>query len=99
VLYGRDPLRVFLWCLLFVVIGYFVFRKKEKMVAVVETDRSYRPFLYSLDLFIPFIDLGYAKAWKPDSERKIASIYSKIHQSLAWVLIPIALLAVARVFG
>jgi len=99
VLYGRDPLRALLWCLLFVVIGYFVFRKKEKMRAVVETDRRYRPFFYSLDLFVPLVDLGYATVWEPSPERKIARIYAKIHQYLAWILIPIALLAIAGVFN
>jgi hypothetical protein len=79
--------------------GYSVFRKKEKMKMVVETDHSYRPFLYSLDLFLPFVDLGYAKVWKPTPERKFARAYAKIHQYVAWILIPIALLAIAGVFG
>ncbi len=98
ILYGRDPIRVLLWSLLFVVLGYFVFHKKEKMRSVVETDRRYRPFLYSLDLFLPLVDLGYAKLWKPCSERRFARVYAKIHQYIAWILIPIALLAIARVF-
>jgi hypothetical protein len=95
VAYGRDPLRALLWFLLIVVIGFFVFRKKEKMRAVVETDRRYRPFLYSLDLFLPLVDLGYAKRWEPEPGRRFTSIYAKIHQYLAWILIPIALLAIA----
>jgi hypothetical protein len=97
VLYGRDPLRVLLWFLLFVILGYFIFRKKEKMITVVETDRPYRPFLYSIDHFFPFINLGYAKVWVPSPERKFARLYLKLHRSLAWVLIPIAILAIAGV--
>ena len=69
------------------------------MKMVVETDRSYRPFLYSLDLFVPLVDLGYAKVWEPSRERRLARVYAKIHQYLAWVLIPIAILAIAGVFG
>lgn len=98
VLYGRDPLRVFLWCLLFVILGYFVFRNKEKMIMVAETDRPYRPFLYSLDLFLPFVDLGYAKVWRLGVGHKIAGAYAVVHQCLAWIFIPTAILAVAGTF-
>jgi hypothetical protein len=97
ILYGKDPLRALLWFLGIVVFGFFMFRKREKMRPIIETDRRYRPFLYSLDLFLPLVDLGYAKFWEPNPERKLALIYAKIHQYLAWILIPIALLAVAGV--
>jgi hypothetical protein len=102
VLWGRSPLSPILalfWCLCVVVFGYFIFRKKENMVADVETSYPYRPFLYSLDLFMPFFDLGYAKVWKPGPERRFARVYTKIHQSLAWFLIPVAVLAIIRVIG
>jgi hypothetical protein len=97
VLYGRDPLRAAGWCLLIVILGYFVFRKKEKMKMLVETEWPYRPFLYSLDLFLPLVDLGYARRWEPTPERRAARVYAKIHQYLAWILIPVALLAIAGV--
>jgi hypothetical protein len=80
-------------------LGYFIFRKKEKMIVIAESTHPYNPFLYSLDLFVPFINLGMAKAWKPSPERKIATLYAILHKSLAWILIPIAVLAIAGVFG
>jgi hypothetical protein len=85
------------WFLFFIIIGYFIFRKKEKMVTVVEPNHPYRPFLYSLDLFVPLVDLGYAKIWKPSPERKLARIYAKLLRLLAWILIPIAVLAIVGI--
>ena len=46
--------------------GWFMFLKRAKMLSAIEPERKYRPLLYSLDLFLPLIDLGYAKEWTPN---------------------------------
>jgi len=99
VMYGVYPLRALLWLLLFVALGHAVFRDAEKMLVVKEPSQRYNSFLYSLDLFIPFINLGYKDVWQPRPERTFARIYATIHRILAWILIPIALLAIARIIG
>ena len=58
---------------------------------------SYNPFWYSLDLFIPFVDLGYDTNWFPKPGRKWAVMYSKLHMLAGWILIPIGLLAITGV--
>ena len=63
------------------------------MLSAIEPERKYRPLLYSLDLFLPLIDLGYAKEWTPNQRYKITWFYSMIHRYLGVILIPIAILA------
>lgn len=56
---------------------------------------NYSPFWYSLDLFIPFVNLGVADQWMPNHRRKVAQHYQRIQILLGWILIPIALLAIS----
>jgi len=93
ILFGKAPELAALWFLVIVLFGWFMFRKREKMLATVGTERKYRPLLYSLDLFLPVIDLGYAKDWTPNTRYKITRIYAVVHRYLGLVLIPIAILA------
>jgi hypothetical protein len=55
---------------------------------------KYQPFWYSLGLFLPVVDLGQTKAWRPDRKRILASNYAQVHVLLGWLFIPIALAAV-----
>jgi hypothetical protein len=93
ILYGKVPELAALWFLAIVLFGWFMFRKRAKMFSLAGTERKYRPLFYSLDLFLPVIDLGYAKKWTPNTRYKIIRIYSVIHRCLGLVLIPIAILA------
>jgi hypothetical protein len=99
VLYGLSPARVFLWSALFVVIGCLVFRRQEDM----EPQRGevasgdYNAFWYSLDLFLPYIDLRTASAWAPKPERRFARHYMRVHTLLGWLVIPIGLLALTGI--
>lgn len=58
---------------------------------------SYNPIWYSLDLFVPFIDLGFDDKWFPKPDRKWAVAYSKIHMLAGWILIPIGLLTITGI--
>ncbi len=93
IIFGKGPELAVLWFALIVGFGYLMFRKKEKMAAIIETNKRYRPFLYSLDLFLPLVNLGYASIWSPAPEYKITRIYAVIHKYLGLILIPIAILA------
>jgi hypothetical protein len=95
--YGRSPGRALIWSILIIIFGRFVFGKPENMVLISQRDEVYNPFWYSLDLFIPFVDLGFDKEWAPKPERKWAVAYAKIHMLAGWVLIPIGLLAITGV--
>jgi uncharacterized protein YjbI with pentapeptide repeats len=97
VLYGRQPGRAFIWSLLIVTIGAIVF-KKEKMIRLDKGEKSYRSLWYSLDLFIPFLDLGVSNKWDLSPKATGAMIYKRIHLILGWTLIPIALLSISGYF-
>lgn len=93
IIFGKGPELALIWFVLIVGFGYLMFRKKEKMAAKIETDKPYKPFLYSLDLFLPIINLGFANVWSPKPENRITKIYAVVHRYLGLILIPIAILA------
>jgi len=97
ILYGFFPPLALLWMLLIVAIGFGVFHNKDKMTVTGQTGKPYWPFLYSLDLFLPIINLGWKKNWAPRPERKFARLYATFHRWIAWVLIPLAIYAMIDV--
>ncbi|HJR82049.1 MAG TPA: hypothetical protein VJ821_18390 [Anaerolineales bacterium] len=72
-------------------------RKIPMRVISSQHEIPYNPFWYSLDLFIPFIDLGFDDKWSPRPNRKWAIAYAKLHMLAGWVLLPIGLLAITGV--
>lgn len=48
--------------------------------------RHYSRFLYSLDLFLPIIDLQLAKVWTPKPGRRAARRYLPAHVIAGWIL-------------
>lgn len=93
--YGQRPLLALLWSLVVVTIGTFVYRKKDGMVLLgyAESTPPYNPVIYSLSLFLPYIDLEIAGKWDPKPDRSLAWAYKHVHKLLGWILMPIALLA------
>lgn len=96
--YGRRPGLAFFWWLTFVSIGWFVFRKAK--MTLVDADkasaRNFHPFWYSLDTFLPMVDLKYADDWKLTREDNgWRWTYLRGHTLAGWVLIPIALAAIS----
>ena len=61
-------------------------RKLSKRAIFSQYEGPYSPFWYSLDLFIPFVDLGFDEKWAPRPNRKRAIIYSKLHMLAGWIL-------------
>jgi len=86
------------WSAVFIVIGYFVFRKKEWMEFLGTEDkrqRRYHPVWYSIALFLPIVSLFDRQNWFPKANRKKSRYYLRIHILLGYFLIPIGLAALA----
>ncbi len=94
--YGRRPWLAFVWGALFVGIGCLIFRPREMEPQKPEyAARRYSAFWYSLDQFLPFVDLQAAGVWQPRPESRWARRYVPVHTLLGWILIPIGLAAVS----
>jgi hypothetical protein len=96
--YGKRLWQALLWSLLFLLIGYLVFRKEEYMQVQNEEDKDkckgrYHPLWYSIALFLPIVQLEDAKTWTPKMNRKKSRFYMRIHIILGYLLIPIGLAA------
>lgn len=96
--YGRSALQPLLWSFAFVTFGTFVFWENKRMETVGEHPPRYSPFWYSLELFLPVVDLGVAKSWRPAQRSLPLLTYGRIHQLAGWVLIPVALAAITGAF-
>jgi hypothetical protein len=91
---GRTVTAPLLWSSVFVICGILVFRRQEWMEP--RTDKAPTPYSrswYSLELFLPVVDLGVAKDWRPAPKPKWRSTYARIHQLAGWILIPVAIAA------
>jgi hypothetical protein len=95
--YGRRPWLAFVWGALFVLIGWAVFFRRRGMSPIKpeNEDRPYSALLYSLDLFLPFVNLRADDIWEPRRDRRWARRYVPVHTLLGWILIPIGLAAVS----
>jgi len=96
--YGRSALRPLLWSLAFVAFGTIAFWKEKRMEPVGEHPPRFSAFWYSLELFLPVVDLGVAKNWRPAHRALPLLTYARIHQLAGWILIPVALAALTGAF-
>ena len=82
---------------------YLILQRRKKHKGIQKTDlkveQYYNPFWYSLDLFLPFIDLKMSGVWQPKEARKFVRHYARIHTIIGYILIPIGLLAVTGLIG
>ena len=89
--YGRSLGPPLTWALAFIAFGSFVFDDRKEMVRFKdESTQDYSGFWYSLELFLPIVDLGMAKGWRPIDSSKKRLLYARIHQLAGWILIPVA---------
>lgn len=96
--YGQRLSRALIWSACFILVGVFVFRHEEGMETQKEELKercrgTYRPFWYSLALFLPIVSLEDAKVWAPKLHRRKARLYMRVHIILGYLLIPIGLAA------
>jgi len=95
--YGRTVQTPLLWSAVIVLFGFGVFRSEDLMQP--KTDKHPTPYSrwwYSFELFLPVVDLGVAKDWRPKPGWR--STYARIHQLAGWLLIPVAIAALTGGF-
>jgi len=104
--YGRLPGLALIWSLGFVLYGAYLYRDRNKMKARKPEDelrRDYNGFVYSLSLFLPFVDLDSSTIWRPDTKpRQLEAkwrtnwrvAYMRLHILLGWLLVPIGLASI-----
>jgi hypothetical protein len=93
--YGRSAIPPLLWSLSLIIVGARVFRKQELMETHgKEASPSFSALWYSLELFLPVVDLGLAKHWRPRRTNSVLVGYWRAHQLAGWILIPVALAAI-----
>jgi uncharacterized protein YjbI with pentapeptide repeats len=98
--YGRKPLNTFLFSAFVIAIGCIVFRKEAGMVPKGgQKDKTYKynRLWYSIDLFMPFVDLHTANAWVPERNRKFAPHWARLQRFLGLMLVPIFLAALTGI--
>lgn len=93
--YGRSPARAFGLGAIVILIGCGVFWSQGGMVLQNPDAElcNYGPFWYSVDLFVPFIDLKAASAWIPGPENWFGWLWMRIQMILGWILIPTGIAA------
>jgi hypothetical protein len=94
--YGREPSRALYASVVFILLGWIIFRHRRFVDPKDPKDegRRFDPFWFSLDLFLPLSTLPDADIWAPKEEYRFRSIYARVHSVLGWVLIPIGLAAI-----
>jgi len=97
--YGRRPGQVIIPIVVVLSIGWWMFRNKRLMQAQDEKNqcRPYSPIMYSLDLFLPIVDLRAASIWEPKESRRLAQVYLMFHVIAGWVLITIFVTAITGI--
>ncbi len=91
--YGRSAVPPLVWSVVFIALGTYFFRRRDLMASTDEKAPAFSPFWYSLEMFLPIVDLGVAKSWRPRASSFLVT-YARIHQIAGWVLIPVALAAI-----
>jgi uncharacterized protein YjbI with pentapeptide repeats len=101
---GYYPQYALAWALLVVALGTLVFWPKSVMDGKPSTEGGrplskdeYNPLLYSLDLFVPGVDLGVAKSWMPRRTYRVRRLYMYAHRFLGWIVVPIGLIALTGI--
>ncbi len=95
--YERSVLTPLVWALVFVICGTNLFRRSGAMTPAGEGGKApaFSAAWYSLELFLPVVDLGMAKSWRP-ANRSLQA-YARVQQIAGWVLVPVALAAATGV--
>ena len=93
--YGRQPWRAVIPCAVFVALGCVLFSpNKMEPQKPEDTPRVYSRFWYSLNLFLPVIDLQAGKVWKPKADQTFLRNYMRLHILLGWILVPLLVAAI-----
>jgi hypothetical protein len=104
--YGWEPWRVVVLGLFVVALGTIIFASlgASSFSSSSTSYRVFQPLAYSLDVFLPIIDLGQASQWSPRENVEwhpfglktsgfIVQVYLWIHIVLGWVVSSLAVVA------
>jgi hypothetical protein len=93
--YGRIARWPMIWSLITILVGCFLFRSgtknptMERISKEVDQASPYSAFWYSFELFVPVIDIGVAKKWRPVATNPRLTNYGHLHQIFGWILVPV----------
>lgn len=105
--YGVHTERLLLPIVLTLVIGTAVFWRDGSLRSTAPTqlaasvapdglaDRVYSRAAYSVDLFIPVVDLGQASRWTPTGLP--GQLYAAVHILIGWLLIPLLIASISGI--
>lgn len=86
--YGYKPGKALWWIMGFLIVGSFVFNncaEDKKFIKITSGESSaFNPVTYSIDTFVPLVDLHQAKFRLPSGE--LYRLYLWIHISAGWLL-------------
>ena len=92
--YGRRPWQAGIACAVVIALGFVLFSPdKMEPQKPEDTPRVYSRFWYSLNLFLPVVDLQAGKVWKPKAAQTFLRNYMRVHIMLGWILVPLVLAA------
>ena len=108
--FGYTPQKLFIPILFFIVAGFFVFHLANTMNVMTPTSSQvaiisggYEPYpqfnslLYSLDVFLPIVDLHQESYWLPNISRQYGiwfMVYMSLHILAGWFLTTLGLASV-----
>lgn len=82
--FGYRPLRALLWLLVVVAASTSWFAWSAPLEAVKPDEApTWDPFLYSIDVLVPLVDLGHDKAWDPVGPDKAVTLTV---MAIGWIL-------------
>ncbi|MGO9244468.1 MAG: hypothetical protein ACLQDC_06815, partial [Verrucomicrobiia bacterium] len=94
--YGYRPVRALKISILVIAVGFVIFRFGRKAGLLTRTEGATREghvkfnaFFYSLETFVPLVNLHLAEHWLPDADRRMGSalrFYRWIHIIAGWIL-------------
>jgi hypothetical protein len=92
--YGYRPYWAFGWAILVVLAGWLVFGGALGHVAFSHGDQAphFYPLVYSLDAFLPIVDLGQASEWSPEGLWPNIALWLEI--CLGWLLTTLGVVGV-----
>jgi hypothetical protein len=99
---SRSPSRTLILGAIVIVLGWIRFSiSRNRFVPRGDGDNNmpFSPFWYSLDLFVPAINLQAADAWMPSGDWGFGRNYIRWHRIAGWILVPIWLLTLTGLFS
>jgi hypothetical protein len=92
--YGYLPLRAGIWLAAFLALGTLVFGLHHPPSLAGAPHPAFNPFIYSLDLLIPFVGLGLRNAYDPQGPQRWLAYFLI---AVGWIFVTTIATGIARV--